>query len=108
MPQTLPLDAIPNQSISARLDGRRYVITIKEIGDMMAATVERDGVLLIENVRCVAGFPLLPYPHLSQDAGNLIFTHTVPGALPFYTEFGTTCQLVYSTAAEIAEAAANG
>lgn len=103
----VPLDPIPNQSLSIRLDNRRYVVTVQEIGGMMGATIERDGVLLISNVRCVAGFPLLPYPHLSRDAGNFIFTNTVAGKIPYYTDFGSTCLLVYSTAAEIAEDAAN-
>lgn len=103
----IPLDPIPNQAFTMRLDGRRYAIEIKEIGGIMGATIDRDGVRLVTNSRCVAGFPLLPYPHLSQDAGNFIFTNTVPGAIPYFSDFGTTCLLVYSTAAEIAEDAAS-
>ena len=103
----IPLEAIPNQSFSIRLDAHRYVLTIKEMGDVMAVTIERDSVVLVSNMRAVAGTPLLPYPYLSQEFGNFIFTNTDPEAIPYYTDFATTCKLVYSTAAEIA-AAVNG
>jgi hypothetical protein len=106
--QIIPLDPIPNQSLSIRLDGHRYIITVKEIGGMMGVTIERDNVVLVDMVRAVAGFPLLPYRYLSRDAGNFIFTHTDPGAYPYYEDFGTKSQLVYSTAAEIAADALAG
>lgn len=106
MSEIIPLDPIPNQSLSIRLDGRRYVLTVKEIGDMMSVTIVRDNVTLIENVRAVAGFPLLPYGYMWHDAGNFIFTNTEDGVIPYYTDFGTKSQLVYSSAAEIAADAA--
>ena len=102
----LPLDPIPNQSLSIRLDGRRYVITVKDLGDVMGVTIVRDNVTLVENVRAAAGFPLLPYGYLWHGAGNFIFTSTEEGAIPYYTDFGTKSQLVYSSAAEIAADAA--
>lgn len=109
MPQIVPLEAIPAQEFTIRLGGRRYNINLRELNaGVMGATIIRDGVLLVTNQRCVAGVPLLAYPHLSRDAGNFIFTNTKLGESPTWTDFGTTCQLVYSTAAEIAEAIANG
>jgi hypothetical protein len=102
----IPLDPIPNQSISIRLDGHRYVLTVKEIAGMMGVTITRDNVTLVDMVRAVAGFPLLPYGYIARDMGNFIFTHTDPGAFPYYEDFGTKSQLVYSTAAEIAADAA--
>lgn len=106
MSEIIPLDPIPNQSITIRLEGRRYLITVKEIGGMMGVTIERDNVVLVDMVRAVAGYPLLPYPYLARDEGNFIFTHTDPGAFPYYEDFGTKSLLVYSTAAEIAADAA--
>ena len=101
MTQTIPLDAIPNQSLSIRLEDRRYVITVRDIGDMMAVTVERDDVVLISGVRACAGSPLIPYPYLTGDAGNFAFTNTVAGNAPRWEDFGAACFLVYLTAAEI-------
>lgn len=102
MSEIIPLDPIPNQSVSIRLDGHRYILLIKEIGGMMGVTIDRDNERLVDSIRAVAGCPLLPYEHLSRDAGNFMFTHTDPGAFPYYEDFGTKSQLVYSTAAEIA------
>lgn len=107
MSQVIPLDPIPNQSLSILLDGHRYVITIRDIGAMMAVTIERDSVTIIDGVRAVGGFPLLPYEYLSDGTGNFIFTNTDEGAIPRFEDFGTKCQLVYSTSAEIADAAAS-
>lgn len=101
MAQTLPLDAIPNQSLSIRLDDRRYVITLRDIGDMMAVTIERDDVTLISGVRACAGSPLIPYPYLMGDAGNFIFTNTVPGNAPRWEYFGAACFLLYLSAADL-------
>ena len=105
MPLIVPLEPIPNQSATIRLDARRYEITVKEMNGVMGVTLVRDGELLVSNLRAVAGFPLLPYEHLARDAGNFIFTNTDEGAIPYYVDFGSKCFLVYSTAAEIAEAA---
>lgn len=109
MSSIVPLDTIPNQNLTIRLDNRLYNITVKEIGGMMAITVVRDGVTLLEGARVVSGTPVLPYPHLSRDAGNFMFTTTVSDVIPYYTDFGSTCQLIYSTAAEIeADTATDG
>jgi hypothetical protein len=99
--EIIPLDAIPNQEFSVRLDGRHYTIALRECGDVMAATIARDGVQLVSGLRCAAGTPLLPYPHLVGDAGNFIFTNTVAGEIPWYENFGTTCMLIYTSAAEL-------
>lgn len=103
----IPLDPIPNQSVSVRLDGRRYVLSIKDIGSMMAVSIERDSVALLSGSRACSGTPLIPYSSLSGEAGNFIFTTTVDGVIPYYTDFGSSCFLTYSTAAEI-EAAISG
>lgn len=109
MPQIIPLEAIPNQSLTIRLEERRYVITLRELNaGVMGVTIERDGVALVTNQRCVAGTALLPYAFLTDGAGNFIFTNTKPGELPAWPDFGVACLLVYSTASEIAEAVANG
>ena len=101
--QTIPLDPIPNQSLYIRLDGVRYLIELKEAGGMMTATIDRDGVRLVTGSRCAGGTPLIPYRHLWEGFGNFIFL-TAPDVIPYYTDFGSTCTLVYSSAEEIASA----
>jgi hypothetical protein len=97
--QAIPLDAIPNQSLFVRLDGARYRLTLKEAGGMMAVTIERDGVTLVTGARAVAGFPLLAHPYLQAGAGNFLF---VCDGIPYFADFGSTCTLVYASAAEVA------
>lgn len=93
------IQALPNQSLSVQLDGLRYDITIKEAIGVMAATVVRDGVTLVDNVRLVAGTPVLPYRY--QESGNFALT-TADEELPYYPSFGVTQFLVYLSAEELA------
>lgn len=93
----------PNQSFSIVLDGSRFDISLRDIGaDLMAVTIARDGVTLLDGARLVAGTPLLPYKYL--ETGNFIFL-TQGDAYPYWTEFGVTQSLLYLTAEEVA---ANG
>lgn len=95
----LSLTTVPNQSLSSRLDGSRYDITLKAVtGDMMAVSITRDGTAIVSGQRAVAGTPLLPYRY--HEAGNFVFL-TKDGAAPYYTEFGTSQALLYLTADEI-------
>ena len=91
--------ALANQSLSIQLDERFYEIELREANGVMSASITRDGVVLISNVRVTAGTPLLPYRY--QEAGNFIMT-TDGEALPYYDQFGVTQFLVYLTADELA------
>lgn len=97
----IPLAAVPNQELTIRLDNRRYVIAVRDVGGIMAVTITRDDVVLISGVRACAGSPLLPYFHLVGMVGSFIFTTVAPGEIPFYTAFGSTCFLVFATTEEI-------
>lgn len=101
MAQTLPLEAIPNQSFFVRLEDVRYFVELKEAGGMMTATIDRAGVRLVTGVRCAAGTPLLPYRYM--ETGNFVFIAD-PGVIPYFTDFDSSCQLVYLPAAEVADA----
>lgn len=93
------LAAVPNQSLSIQLDGRRYAIHLREANGSMAATIARDGEPLVSAARIVAGTPLLPYPY--QEAGNFLLT-TEAEALPYYDQFGISQFLVYLSPDELA------
>jgi len=95
----VPLQAVPNQQLSIQLGVSRYDITLKQALGVMAATVLRDGVTLIENVRLVAATPVLPYDYMED--GNFALT-TADEDLPSYEQFGITQYLVYLTADELA------
>lgn len=95
---SIPLAAIPNQSLSAHLDDQRYDIVIKETRGVMSASISRDDVKLVDNCRIVAGTPLLPYKY--QEEGNL-FLLTESEDLPDWTKFGISQTLVYVSIEEI-------
>lgn len=103
---TIPLQAVPNQSLSIRLDDALYDIAVKETNGCMSASIARDSVLLVQNLRCVAGTPLLALRYLEH--GDFLFV-AVSGdeSLPYYDAFGTTQILVYASPAEL-EAFRNG
>lgn len=101
--EIIPLEATPNQVVTARLGGLRYEIRLRDIGGMMAADVTRGDDIVIRGVRVVAGTPLIPYRHLEAGAGNLIFVNASdqPDAIPYWPDFGTRTRLVYGTEAEL-------
>ena len=90
---------LANQALSIQLDERFYEIELREANGVMSATITRDGVTLISNVRVTAGTPLLPYRY--QEAGNFIMT-TDGEAIPYWDQFNVTQFLVYLTADELA------
>lgn len=96
--QELFLERVPRQEFSVRLDMRRYQIRVIDVGGDMAVTITRDDVLLMSNVRAVAGFQLLPYQYMAD--GNFAFA-TESDARPWWEDFGNTCRLIYASASEL-------
>jgi hypothetical protein len=94
----IPLEPIVNQKFSTRLDNSRYEITIKETRGIMAVTILRDDVTIVDSVRAVAGVPLIPYAYL--ESGNFAFS-TANDELPDWTKFGTTQNLIYAGSDEL-------
>lgn len=94
----VPLETIPNQQFTIPLDNQRYDITIKEAHGIMAFTIVRDDIILIQGQRAVAGTPIIPYLYLQE--GNFMFL-TQDGELPDYRKFQTTQTFCYLTIAEI-------
>lgn len=97
--KTVPLVAVPNQSIAFNVDGAYWQIRVYQAIEMMYADVSRNDEVLIQGVRCLVGQALLPYEYMySPNFGNLIFD-----APPDWEQFGDTCNLQYLNAAEFAE-----
>lgn len=102
----IPLDPIPNQNCSVRLDGALFDLTIKIARELMTITIKRDGVTLVQGVRCLPDTPLIPHRYLEGGTGNFYF-QTVAGSYPHYSRFGGTDTLFYATRDEL-EALRNG
>lgn len=94
----IPLKAVERQNFTIELEGSLFDITLKECNGIMAATVIRDGITLVENRRICAGMTLIPEGHLAE--GNFAFV-TDNDNIPYYTRFGSTDILMYATIAEV-------
>ena len=99
MPVTVPIQSVPNQSFSINLNGVAFGITIRYTAGVMAMSLTINGVDTIDNIRVVAGSPVIPSQY--QENGNFMFL-TSSFQLPIYTAFNVSQQLVYFTAAELA------
>lgn len=101
-PQIIPLQPIPNQEITFVLEGVRWAVTVKAAGanGNVVVSFDRNGVPVIQGTRAMSGVPLIPYEYLERGAGNFMLT-TLNDDVPSWQEFGTTCQLVWTSAAEL-------
>ncbi|EFF76105.1 hypothetical protein [Achromobacter piechaudii] len=91
--------AVPNQTLSATINGVLWELSIKVARGTMLADVRRDGVDLVLGQRVVAEFPILPYRHLSHQGNFVILTRD--GELPWWEEFGRSQSLVYLEPTEV-------
>ena len=97
----IPLQAVPNQSLSVLLDGNNYEIKIKSIGDeLMAIDIVKNNVSLIEGQRMVPSFFLIPYGYKGQDGNFSLITDN--NEYPFYELFGISQSLLYFSPEDIA------
>lgn len=94
----IPLKAVERQNFTIELEGSLFDITLKECNGIMAATIIRDGIKLVENRRICAGMTLIPEGHLEE--GNFAFV-TDDDNMPYYTRFGSSDVLLYASIEEV-------
>lgn len=100
MSQNIPIETISNQSLSIQLDEVRYGFRFRDIGNMMSVDISIDDELILEGLRVVGGYPLIPYKYLEDDGGNFIFL-TELGDIVYWDQFGITQSLLYFSAEEL-------
>lgn len=96
----IQLTSVPRLSLSTLIGKVFYEVSIKECNGIMAATVIRDGVTIVDNRRCCAGVPIIPRGHLED--GNF-FILTSDDELPYFNQFDGKDQLIYLSQEEIGE-----
>jgi hypothetical protein len=103
----IPLQAIPNQTLTVTLDQLYYTIYINSTNRFndspvslgcMAITIIRAGVVIVTGQRIVCNYPLISYLYL--ESGNFALL-TLNDALPDYTQFGITQSLIYISQADL-------
>lgn len=107
----VPILNIPNQSLSINLDNNQYNINIHATQDnpdgstgIMAVDLSINDVIILNGMRAVAGFPIIPYQYLVN--GNFTFI-TTNDDYPDWRQFGISQYLIYASNSEL-EAIANG
>jgi len=94
----IPIDSLPNQSLTITLDGNVYNITIKETNGCMSIDIERNGTIILQGMRLVANTGIIPYQYLEN--GNFAI-ETKDQELPYYTKFNDTQFLIFASSAEL-------
>lgn len=98
--QIIPLQAIPQQTFSyVDPSNNTWSIGVRNAGMQMAFSIAFNGTILIQNVCAVAGYRIIPYDYL-EDGNFVLITQSYQ--LPDYTQFGTTQNLIFLTAADVA------
>jgi len=98
MVQQIEIQAIPNQSFSARLDDSFYQFVIQEVNGEMAISITRDSTLIISGQRIIAGMRILPYAY--EEHGNFIIDN-MNDDLIYYDKFGISQFLYYFSQSEL-------
>lgn len=96
----IPITNIPNQSLSINYNNVLYDITIKASLDasLVFFTVLINNVLVINGIRALPDFPVIPAAYLEN--GNFILT-TMNDEYPRYDQFGVTQFLILASQSEI-------
>lgn len=103
----IPLQTIPNQSLSIQLDNINYDFVIRSMpgtSNIMVFDITIDNELIAEGVRAVPAYPLIEYKYLEN--GNFIVI-TNNDDYPDWQQFQISQFLLYASQTEI-EAIQNG
>lgn len=101
---TVPLQAIPNQSMFLTIDDNQWEIVLRTTNGTVSASLSRNGVEILSNTPVVAGMRIIPYRYL--ESGNFALI-TQLEEVADYTKFGVTQFLLYISQAEIDAARAD-
>ncbi|WP_143392881.1 hypothetical protein [Fimbriiglobus ruber] len=95
----VPLQAVPNQTLTVILDNNTWAVTLKTVEDTTVVSLTLNNTDLLDSARAVAGALIIPSQY--EESGNFLFLSS-NNQLPYYTQFGVTQSLVYVSAAELA------
>lgn len=96
----ISLKQLPNQEFSIALENSRYVIRVVETNTMMAITIIKDDVTLIENARLLPNDFILRSNLVDPDSGNFMML-VQDDSLPDWNNFGVTQFLQYIDSDEL-------
>lgn len=88
-----------SQSLTITINEVLWELTVKAARTMMIADIVRDGRVLVQGQRIVAGGLIIPFKHLSMQGNFAILTPD--DEIPWWEQFGDTHQMVYLSPEEI-------
>lgn len=101
----IPIDSLPNQSLSITLDNNVYDLVIhscesniNNITGIVACDLTINGTVTVTGLRAIPSFPIIPSQYLEN--GNFIF-QTENDAYPDWRQFGITQFLIYASQEEL-------
>jgi len=95
----IPLAALPNQSLSTRLNQQQYDLRIHDCTNgVMTIDITINNVVLLSGIRLVGNYPIIVSDYMEN--GNFIL-QTANYEYPDYTRFGVDQYLIFATQAEI-------
>lgn len=99
--QTVPLQAVPNQTVAAALDGQQCQINVyqAQYGLFMDLYVGTN--LIIGGVLCEDDNRIVRSAYLGFN-GDFVFDDTQGSSDPYYTGLGSRFQLVYLSPSDLA------
>jgi hypothetical protein len=100
MSSVIPIENIPNQSLSITLDNIRYDLRFRNVGVMMILDLTINDEPIITGIRVVGGLPIISEKYLKCCGGNFIFL-TELGDIVSWDKFGITQTLIYLTVDEL-------
>ena len=102
--EIIPLQAVPNQTLSVQLNNKSFDILVSDCNGVMAVSISVNSVPLITGARAVNGFPLLPYAYLETGIGNFTFIASNDSAqeYPYWDRFNTDLTFIYVSPEDLA------
>lgn len=97
--ELVPIKAIPNQSLSVILDDNQWDITLRQTLGTVSCTLAKNGIVIVQNARAVAGMRILQ-SHYQEDGNFAIISNDQ--SIPNYLQFGVSQFLVYISPDELA------
>lgn len=96
--QEIPIKSLERQSLSVLLEGSLYDLSIRECNGIMAMSIVRDGINILDNRRVCAGVLAIPFEYLEY--GNFMLINPTD-EIPYFNQFESTTRLVYLTYSEM-------
>lgn len=105
----VPLQAIPNQSLTIQLANVNYDLNIHDCFPVMGVTLVINNGLIVSGMRAVANFPIIPSAYLQN--GNFAFVtntedKTYSVVYPYWDRFNIDQFLIYASPEELQQIAA--